>query len=115
MGGLPTAAGTVSVQFELYSPATQQGLSLTPGSAAGALFPLGVIDRDAKLAIPANFLDLPQAWEALQARGLRGKQLKEAQLENWQNGTSYGSARLAGVEWMLDSALDERGVVPAAR
>jgi len=115
MGGLTTPAGTVTVQFELYSPATQQGLSLTPSSVAGALFPLGVIDRDARLAIPANFLDLPQAWAALQARGLRGKQLKEAQLENWQNGTSYGSARLAGVEWMLDSALDERGVVPAAR
>ena len=115
MGGLTTPAGTVSVQFELYSPATQQGLSLTPGSAAGALFPLGVIDRDARLAIPANFLDLPQAWATLQARGLRGKQLKEAQLENWQNGTSYGSARLAGVEWMLDSALDERGVVSAVR
>ena len=115
MGGLPTAAGTVTVQFELYSPATQQGLSLTPGSAASAMFPLGAVDRDARQAIPADFLDLPQAWAALQARGLRGKQLKEAQLEDWQNGTSYGSARLAGLEWVLDSALDERGWVPAAR
>ena len=115
MGGLSTPAGTVSVQFELYSPATQQGLSLTPNSAAGAMFPLGAVDRDPRRALPANFLDLPQAWSALQARGLKGKELKEAQLENWQNGTSYGSANLGGVEWMLDSALGERGVVPAAR
>jgi len=115
MGGLVTAAGTVSLQFELYSPSTQQGLSLMPASAAGAMFRLGAIDRDARRALPANFLDLPQAWAALQARGMRGKELKEAQLENWQNGTSYGDANLGGVEWMLDSALGERGVVQAAR
>jgi len=45
---------------------------------------------------------------------MRGKQIKSAELENWANGTSYGSAQLSGVEWMIDSSLGERGTVRAA-
>jgi hypothetical protein len=113
-GDVMTPAGGLTVSFEFYSPSTQQGMSLTPNSPGGAIFALGAIDRNPQHALPANFLDLPQAVAALQARGMRGKQIKLAELENWQAGTSYGSARLSGVEWMIDSSLDERGTVQAA-
>ena len=78
------------------------------------MYPMGVVDRSPERALPATFLDLPDAVAALQARGMRAKQIKEAQLENWAPGTTSGRAQLGGIEWMIDSALDERFTVPAA-
>jgi hypothetical protein len=113
-GNLQTPQGAVDAAFRFYSPETQEGLQFSPGSAAGAMFPLGAVDWDPAHALPAQFLDLPQAVEIARAQGMRGKQVKEAQIENWLPGTSYGRAQLSGVQWMIDSALDERLVVPAS-
>ena len=51
----------------------------------------------------------------LRQRGMRAKQIKAAELRNWSNGSSAGGVDLNGVEWMIDSALDERGTVQAGR
>lgn len=112
-GNVQTLAGTVELRFEYYSPDTQEGLQLMPGDRSGGLFPLGAIDRNPRRALPDNFLDLPEAVAQLHARGMRGKQIANAQLENWASGTSYGSVNLNGLQWMIDSALDERATVPA--
>ena len=108
-----TPAGPVDLLFEYYSPETQQGLSFPPNSSSGGLLPFGAVDRNPNRALPDNFLDLPEAVANLHARGMRGKQIKNAQLENWANGTSYGAVNLNGLQWMIDSALDERATVPA--
>jgi hypothetical protein len=44
---------------------------------------------------------------------MRAKQIHEAQIQDWGRGTSAGDTRMQGVEWMIDSQLDERFVVPA--
>ncbi len=106
--------GPVMIQFGFYSPSLQQVMSLTPNSIAGSMTPGGSADPADQRELPANFMDLPQAVEIMRSRGMRAHQIKEAQLENWAPGTEYGSASLSGVEWMVDSALDERFWVPAA-
>ena len=117
--GAPAADGTVardmvSMSYEYYSPSTQQGASATLGGASPSpIFPLGTIDRDARQALPANFIDLPQAFQTVRSLGMRGNVPSEAQLQVWSSGTSYGSARLGGLQWMIDSALDERYVASA--
>jgi hypothetical protein len=117
--GAPAADGTVardmvSVEYEYYSPSTQQGASATLGGASPSpIFPMGTIDRDASQALPDNFVDLPQAFQTVRSLGMRGNVPSEAQLQVWSRGTSYGSARLGGLQWMIDSALDERYVASA--
>jgi hypothetical protein len=117
--GAPSSDGTVardmvSVQYEYYSPSTQQGASVTLGGASPSpLFPLGVIDRSASQALPENFIDLPAAFRTVRSLGMRANLPSEAQLSNWSPGTSYGSARLGGLQWMIDSPLDERYVAAA--
>lgn len=117
--GGPAADGTVprdmvSVQLEYYSPSTQQGASVMLGGASPTpIFPLGVIDRSASQALPDNFVDLPAAFQTVRSLGMRANIPSEAQLENWSPGTSYGSARLGGLQWMIDSPLDERYVASA--
>jgi hypothetical protein len=44
---------------------------------------------------------------------MRAKQIYEAQIQDWGRETTAGNARMQGVEWMIDSQLDERFVVPA--
>lgn len=118
--GAPDAAGTVArdmvtMQVEYYSPSTQQGASATLGGASPMpIFPMGTVDRDASRALPANFVDLPQAFQTARSLGMRANVPSEAQLELWSPGTSYGSAQLGGLQWMIDSALDERYVASAA-
>ena len=68
-----------------------------------------------EITVCPPFVDLPAAVEILKARGMRAKQIYAAQLENWGRGTSYGSARLGGLAWMIDSQLSERFVVPATK
>jgi hypothetical protein len=111
--GARSPAGSVQIQITLFSPSQQQLITLMPNSPAGSMFPSGSADPREQHPLPTNFLDLPEAFTALQARGMRGKQIKRAELENWSRGTTYGSAALGGVEWMIDSNLDERGTVPA--
>jgi TIR domain len=115
IANITTSEGGIELKFRFYSPDSQEGLQFTPSSRAGALFPLGVIERYGGGAIPDDFVDLPDAVSYLKARGMRAKQIYEAQLENWGAGTSYGSARLGGVQWMIDSQLDERFVVAALK
>ena len=108
-----TPAGGLQATFSFYSPSTQKGLSLRPRFVGASVFESSGVDQDARRALPAAFVDLPQAAAALLPR-MRGKQIKSAELENWAAGTSYGSAQLSGVEWMIDSSLGERGTVRAA-
>jgi hypothetical protein len=44
---------------------------------------------------------------------MRAKQIHEAQIQDWGRETTAGNAQMHGVEWMIDSQLDERFVVPA--
>jgi hypothetical protein len=108
-----TPAGALQVTLTLYSASTQRELSLRPRFIGASVYEMTGVDRDARRALPATFVDLPQAAAALLPR-MRGKQIKSAELENWAAGTSYGSAQLSGVEWMIDSSLGERGTVRAA-
>ncbi len=104
--------GGVSLSMRFYSPGTQQGMEFTPNSTISALYPLGVIDTYGDGPLPDDFLDLPQAVTSLQAN-MRAKQIHEAQIQDWGRETTAGNARMHGVEWMIDSQLDERFVVPA--
>jgi len=110
---LHAPAGSLEVRLSFYSPNAQEGLNLTPGATYGGLSPMGSVDWDANQALPSNFMDLPAAFEDLKRRGLRGKQIKSAELRNWSRGSSAGGAQLGGIQWMIDSNLDERGVVNA--
>ena len=108
-----TPAGALQVTLGFYSPGTQKGLQLRPRFTGAEVYESTGVDQDPRRALPANFVDLPQAAAALLQK-MRGKQIKSAELENWAAGTSYGSAQLSGVEWMIDSSLGERGTVRAA-
>jgi hypothetical protein len=112
IANVQTPQGGVELSMRFYSPGTQQGVSFTPNSTVSALFPLGVIDTYGNGPLPDDFLDLPLAVAQLQGR-MRAKQIHEAQIQDWGRETSAGNARMHGVEWMIDSQLDERFVVPA--
>ncbi len=106
-------AGGVLVQLNFYSPGQQQTLSFMPNSPAGELTPGSSADPNDQRALPASFMDLPDAVAKLRAKGLRGKQIKTAHLENYGRGSYAGDVGLYGPEWVIDSALDERGAVLA--
>jgi len=106
-------AGGVLVQLIFYSPGQQQTLSFMPNSPAGELIPGSSADPNDERALPADFMDLPDAVAKLRAKGLRGKLIKTVHLENYSNGSFAGSMEVAGPEWVIDSALDERGAVLA--
>ncbi len=108
-----TPAGGVLIQFNFYSPGQQQTLAFMPNSPAAELMPGGSADPNDERALPAGFVDLPEAVAKLRAKGLRGKQIKAAHLENYSRGSDAGSIGLYGSEWVIDSALDERGAVVA--
>jgi len=105
--------GGVQVQFNFYSPGQQQTLSFMPNSPAGDLMPGSSADPNDQRALPASFVDLPAAVDKLRSKGLRGKQIKAAHLENYGRGSYAGDVGLFGTEWVIDSALDERGAVLA--
>ena len=106
-------AGGVLIQFNFYSPGQQQTLAFMPNSPAGELMPGGSADPNDERALPAGFVDLPEAVAKLRAKGLRGKQIKTVHLENYGRGSYAGNIGLYGPEWVIDSALDERGAVLA--
>jgi len=112
---MKSSEGGVEITMRYYSPSTQQGVQFEPSAVTSPLFPLGTVENYDAGAIPDDFVDLPAAVEILKARGMRAKQIYAAQLENWGRGTSYGSARLGGLAWMIDSQLSERFVVPATK
>jgi uncharacterized protein (DUF2141 family) len=106
-------AGGVMVQLNFYSPGQQQTLALMPNSPASELVPGSSADPNDERAMPANFMDLPDAVAKLRAKGLRGKQIKAVHIENYGRGSYAGSVGLFGPEWVIDTALDERGAVLA--
>ncbi len=106
-------AGGVLIQLNFYSSGQQQTLTFMPNSPSSELMPGASADPNDERAIPANFMDLPDAIAKLRAKGLRGKQIKSAHIENYGRGTYAGSIALFGPEWVVDSALDERGAVLA--
>ena len=123
----PGQTGGVDAAFSFYSPGQQQVRAFEPGSLGGALSPPGAAQDDVGQAIPAQFLDLPQAIERAHQAGLQGKQISEAKLE-WTGGESCGTGifrydnailpkcrpgRYIGIQWTIDSALGERRIVPA--
>jgi hypothetical protein len=113
LANIQTSQGGVSLSMRFYSPSTQQGMDFTPNATLiSALYPLGTIDTYGDGPIPDDFLDLPQAVAQLQGH-MRAKHIHEAQIEDWGRETTAGDARMHGVEWMIDSQLDERFVVPA--
>jgi hypothetical protein len=115
VANIKSADGGIDLRMEFYSPSTQQGMSLTPDASSDVLYPEGVVDRSGRGALPDDFLDLPDAVAILQSNGMRAKQIYEAQLEDWGSETDAGSARMHGIEWMIDSQLDERFVVRATK
>ncbi len=106
-------AGGLLIQLTFYSPGQQQTLSFMPNSPAGELIPGSSADPNDERALPATFMDLPDAVAKLRSKGLRGKLIKTVHLENYSNGSFAGSMEVAGPEWVIDSALDERGSVLA--
>jgi len=105
--------GGLLIQFNFYSPAKQQILTYMPNSPAGELIPGSSADPADERELPANFMDLPDAVAKLRAKGLRGKQIKTVHLENYGRGSYAGDVAMYGPEWVIDSALDERGAVLA--
>jgi len=105
--------GGVMIQFNFYSPGQQQTLTFMPNSPTSELMPGGSADPNEQHALPASFVDLPDAVAKLRAKGLRGKQLKTVHLENYSRGSYAGSIPLYGPEWVIASALDEQGAVVA--
>jgi hypothetical protein len=110
-----TDQGGLELRMGFYSPQTQQGLTFWPMSKGTSLSPSGVIDTNGDKPLPADFVDLPAAVEAIKGNGMRAKQIYEAQLKDWGPDSSAGGTRLHGIEWMIDSTLDERFVVPATK
>ncbi len=106
-------SGGLLIQFTFYSPGQQQTLSFMPNSPAGELTPGSSADPNDERALPATFLDLPDAVAKLRMKGLRGKQIKSVHLENYGRGSYAGDLGVFGPEWVIDSALDERGAVLA--
>jgi uncharacterized protein (DUF2141 family) len=105
--------GGVLVQFTFYSPGQQQTLGYMPNSPASELMPGSSADPKDERALPADFVDLPVAVDKLRSKGLRGKQITTAHLENFGRGSYTGSLGVFGTEWVIDSALEERGAVLA--
>ncbi len=106
-------SGGVLVQLNFYSPGQQQTLTFMPNSPSSELMPGSAADPNDERAMPANFMDLPDAVAKLRAKGLRGKQIKTAHIENYGRGSYAGSIGVFGPEWVIDSALNERGIVLA--
>lgn len=111
---IQTPDGGLELRMNFYSPSTQQGASFRPmEKRTSAIFPMGVVNSGSwTRPLPDDFLDLPDAVKRLNTRA---PSIYQAQLENWSPGTSYGRARLNGVQWMIDTPLDERFVVPAMK
>jgi uncharacterized protein (DUF2141 family) len=105
--------GGVLVQFNFYSPGQQQTLSFMPNSPSSELMPGSSADASDQRALPASFLDLPNAVAKLRSKGLHGKRIKTAHLENYGRGSYAGDLGVFGPEWVIDSALGERGAVLA--
>jgi uncharacterized protein (DUF2141 family) len=109
-----SADGGVLVQFGFYSPGQQQTLTFMPNLPASQLIPGSSADPRGQRALPANFVDLPEAVAELRAKGLRAKRIKSAQLQNYGRGSYVGGGiGVFGTEWVIDSAFDEWGAVVA--
>ena len=121
--------GGVSASFTYYSPSQQQVVTLMPGSQAGAMSQPTAQQQDVSQAVPAKFIDLPDAIDRAHQAGMQGKDISEAQLE-WTGGDSCGTGNFAidnailpkckpgrfiGVQWEIQSALGERLYVPATQ
>lgn len=124
----PGDSGGAGLSFTFYSPGQQQIMSFLPGSPGGAMSPASPGRSDVRQAIPAQFIDLPEAIQRARQLGMQGKQISEAKLE-WSGGASCGTGdfridnailpkcrpgRFVGMQWEIDSALGERLYIPAA-
>jgi uncharacterized protein (DUF2141 family) len=106
--------GGVMVQFNFYSPGQQRTLTYMPNSPAGELIPGSSADPNDERALPASFVDLPEAVAKLRLKGLRAKRIKSAHLENYGRGSNAGGGiGVFGPEWVIDSEFDEQGAVLA--
>ena len=109
-----TPEGGLLIQFNFYSSGQQQTLTFMPNSPASELMPGSSADPRDQRALPASFMDLPDAVAQLRAKGLRGKRIKTAHLENYGPGSyAAGDIGVFGAEWVIDSTLDEQGAVLA--
>lgn len=125
-GNLPSAAGMLSATFLFHSPSTQERLQLTPRGVAGALFPLGTANVDARQALPPRFVELADAVARARQTGAKAQSVRSAVLR-WSSGPACGSFREAnaivppcrgprytGWQWEILPATGERVYVPAS-
>jgi hypothetical protein len=125
-GNLPSTAGALNATFVLYSPSTQERLQLTPRGVAGALFPLGAGNVDARQALPARFVELADAIARARQTGAKAQSVRSAVLR-WSSGPACGSfretnamvppcrgPRYTGWQWEIQPATGDRIYVPAS-
>lgn len=125
-GNLPSAAGMLSATFLFHSPSTQERLQLTPRGVAGALFPLGTANVDARQALPPRFVELAEAVARARQTGAKAQAVRSAVLR-WSSGPACGSFREAnaivppcrgprytGWQWEILPVTGERVYVPAS-
>ena len=100
----------------VYSASQQQQVTVMPGFAGGinlmAPYPK---EMDPSQAIPANFVDLPDALEQAHAHGMRSKAVKVAELQYWAlDNPATGRLQTYGMTWYILGALGDQLVyVPA--
>lgn len=125
-GNLPSTAGMLNATFVHYSPSTQERLQLTPRGVAGALFPLGTANVDARQALPARFVELADAVARARQAGAKAQSVRSAVLR-WSSGPACGSfreanalvppcrgSRYVGWQWEIQPATGDRVFVPAS-
>ena len=72
------------IQFNFYSPGQQQTLTFMPNSPASELMPGSSADPNDERALPANFMDLPDAVAKLRReRAARQADQKRASRKLW--------------------------------
>jgi TIR domain-containing protein len=103
---------TQAISFSFYSAGLQLAITLQPGAVGGSFSDPNRADEREEGGLPPNFLDLPQAISALKT--LHGKEIKAAEIGNWQNGEVQGGVELNGVGWFITSSQDESEFVPAS-
>ena len=130
-GGVANAqseAGGVEIKFNYYSPSKQQGLYFLPSTIAGTIMSPSPKEDDVRRAVPSRFVDLRDAVQLLQQRGMRAKQVRQATLE-WSSGPACGTGNFAidnailprcgntpryqGVQWTIDPVFGDRSYLPA--
>jgi hypothetical protein len=93
--------GKFSLVFTFCSASAQKRITVTPRAPGQEVYEQRGVLCDENAAIPDDFLDLPDAVMEARERGMLSNVPEEAELQNWQPGTSYGGTDLAGLTWVI--------------